>query len=79
MKGHPMHPDTTKLLLQTLENQVRQTKAAYYASVPGVTYEDMAAAARRLLDMRACYERSSGRRVTSKATPKAIATLLRSL
>ena len=74
-----MHPDTTKLLLQTLENQVRQTKAAYYSAVPGVTYDDMAAAARRLLEMRASYERASGRKVTSKVTSKAIATLLRSL
>lgn len=74
-----MHPDTTKLLLTTLENQVRQTKAAYYAAVPGVTYDDMADAARRLLDMRAAYERASGRKVTSKATKKAIATLLRAI
>lgn len=74
-----MHPDTTKLLLQTLENQVRQTKAAYYSAVPGVTYDDMAAAAQRLIEMRACYERASGRKVTSKVTRKAIATLLRSI
>lgn len=74
-----MHADTTKLLLQTLESQVRQTKAAYYRGVPGVTYDDMAAAARRLLEMRACYERASGRKVTSKATNKAVATLLRAI
>ena len=72
-----MHPDTTKLLLQTLENQVRQTKAAYYSAVPGVTYDDMAAAARRLLEMRASYERASGRKVTSKVTSESIVRLIR--
>jgi hypothetical protein len=79
MKGHPMHPDTTKLLLTTLENQVRQTKAAYYRNMPGVTYDDMAGAARRLLEMRVAYERASGRPVKTKVTKKAIATLLRAI
>lgn len=74
-----MHPDTIKLLLTTLENQVRQTKAAYYRNTPGITYDDMAAAARRLLEMRAAYEKASGRRVASKPTKKAIATLLRAI
>lgn len=74
-----MHPDTTKLLLGTLENQVRQTRAAYYQSMPGVTYDDMAASARRLLTMRAAYEKASGRPVKTKVTKKAVANLLRSL
>lgn len=74
-----MHPDTIKLLLTTLESQVRQTKAAYYSAVPGVTYDDMAAAARRLLEMRAVVERATGRKVTSKPTSLAVATLLRSI
>lgn len=74
-----MRPDTTRLLLTTLENQVRQTKAAYYRNTPGVTYDDMAAAARRLIEMRAAYEKASGRKVTSRATKKAIATLLRAI
>ncbi len=45
--------------------------------MPGVSYDDMAAAAKRLLDMRAAYERASGRPVRTKATPAAIASLLR--
>lgn len=74
-----MHPDTTKLILQTLENQVRETKAAYYRSVPGITYDDMAAAARRLLEMRASFEKASGRKVRTKVTKAAIANMLRSI
>lgn len=66
-------------LLDTLERHVKETKAAYYRGVPGVTYEDMAAAARRLIEMRAVVERSTGRKVTSKPTKLAIASLLRSL
>lgn len=71
--------NTDKLILQTLEDQVRETRRAYYANVPGVRYEDMAAAAKRLLTMRAAYERASGRRVTSEPTKEKIAILLRSL
>lgn len=74
-----MHPDTTKAVLTTLENHVRQTRHAYTTGVPGVTYEDMAAAARRLLEMRAAFERASGRKVTSKPTKAQIAALLRAL
>lgn len=68
-----------RLVLSVLERHVKQTKDAYYRGVPGVTYEDMAASARRLLEMRAAYEKASGRRVTSKPTKVAISTLLRSL
>lgn len=74
-----MHYDDSKIILQTLENQVRQTKAAYYSGMNGVTYEDMAAAARRLLRMRISYERASGRKVSTKITKQAVASLLRSM
>lgn len=66
-----------RLLLDTLAKQVRDTKAAYYSNVPGVTYDDMAAAAERLLRMRAMAERMSGRKVTSAPTKKQIAVMLR--
>lgn len=72
-----MHPNTTKLLLEVLENQVRQTKRAYDDGVAGVTYDDMAASARRLLEMRVAYERASGRKVTTKVSKRSIASLLR--
>jgi hypothetical protein len=74
-----MHPDTTKLLHSTLERQAKQTKAAYYAGIPGVTYEDMSAAARRLLEMRVAIEKATGRPVRTKVTKASVATLLRSL
>lgn len=74
-----MHHDRTRLLLDTLAQQVRETRRAYMTGVPGVTYADMAAAAARLIEMRACFERASGRKVTSKPTPVQIATLLRGL
>lgn len=69
---------TTRLVLDTLDRHLRQTKAAYYAGMPGVTYDDMAAAAERLLRMRRAYEQASGRPVTTKVTKAAVSTLLRS-
>jgi hypothetical protein len=68
---------TPREVLDTLTAQVRQTRAAYYAGMPGVTYEDMAASAARLLRMRGIIERMQGRPVTSKPTTGQIAHLLR--
>lgn len=67
-----------KMTLDIFTNGLRETKRMYYKGVPGVTYEDMKAAATRVLEWRGKYEAATGRKVTSKATPKAIATLLRS-
>lgn len=72
-----MSAESIKDLLPILEAHLRQWKAAYYANTPGVTYDDMAAAARRLLEMRAAYERASGRPVKTRVTAKNIAALLR--
>ncbi len=69
--------DTYRPYLDTLERHVKETKAAYYRNTPGVTYDDMAAAARRLLKMRASVERATGRPVTSTPTKAAIAAILR--
>jgi len=69
--------DTTRQILDTLAKHLRETKAAYYANMPGVTYEDMSAAAARLLTMRGICEKASGRKVTSAPTKKQIAILLR--
>jgi hypothetical protein len=44
----------------------------------GVTYEDMHAAATRVLESRRVYERVSGRPVKTSVSKKAVATLLRS-
>lgn len=72
-----MQANPTPTLLTVLEGQLRQWKLAYYAQMPGVTYDDMAAAARRLLEARAAYERATGRPVRTKVTAQAIANLLR--
>lgn len=72
-----MSAESIKLLLPILETHLRQWKAAYYANTPGVTYDDMAAAARRLLEMRVAYERASGRTVKTKVTQATIASLIR--
>lgn len=64
--------------IKTLTDALKATKAAYYKGTPGVTYEDMRDAAARLLTFRGLYERATGRPVRSKATPKAVASLLRS-
>lgn len=67
------------VLLDTLERQLRDTKAAYFTGkVPGVTVADMRAAARRLLTMRRSYELSTGRKVVSDpASTAQVAALLR--
>lgn len=72
-----MQNDTTRQLLDTLAKHVKETKAAYYAGTPGVTYEDMVGAATRLLRMRGIVERADGRKVTSAPTKSQIAILLR--
>jgi len=69
--------ESIKLLLPILESQLREWKSAYYRDMPGVTHADMAGAARRLLEMRAAYERASGRAVKTKITTSAIASLIR--
>jgi hypothetical protein len=68
---------TLALLLPVLEDGLRTMKAAYYRNTPGVTYDDMARAAQRLLETRAAYEAASGRPVKTKVTGAAIAALLR--
>lgn len=69
---------TPKEVLDTLTGQLKQTRAAYYANMPGITYEDMAASAARLLRMRAVVEKMTGRPVKSDPTSKKqIAALLR--
>lgn len=73
----PQPSEQIVTLLPILEQHLAQWKSAYYANMPGVTYEDMAAAARRLLEMRAAYERASGRPVRTRISKKAIAELLR--
>jgi hypothetical protein len=70
-------PEQILATLPILEQHLRQWKAAYYRHTPGVTYDDMATAARRLLEMRAAYERATGRPQRVKVTKKAIADLLR--
>lgn len=64
-------------LLATLLQHVRDTRAAYYRGVPGVTYETMADAAYRYLRMRAIVEGKTGR--AAVPTKGAIAHLLRAL
>ncbi len=72
-------PDSSNTLaiLETLTRHAKQMKAAYYAGTPGVTYDDMARAAERLLTMRGIYEGQKGRKITSKPTTAQVATLLR--
>lgn len=77
MKGLAMSPETLKTLVRVLDKQLQQTKHAYHTGMPGVTYEDMTAAATRLLQTRAMYERESGRPVRSKVNKQAIANLIR--
>ena len=61
----------------TLLRHLRDIRSAQYLSVPAVTYDDMAAAARRELEVRWLLERATGRTVTTKVTKAAVATLLR--
>ena len=69
---------TLQTMHETLLQHLRETRAAYYAGMPGVTHEDMASAARRVLEVRRMLERATGRPATTKVTKEAIATLLRS-
>lgn len=68
---------TIRALIQTDEFILKHTKRGYYAEPQTATYEDMRAAAQRLLEARAYYERQSGRKVTTKVTPAAISALIR--
>jgi hypothetical protein len=69
----------SRVVLDVLERHVKETKDAYYRGVRGVTYEDMAGAASRLLTMRAAFERAAGRRVASAPTQAQVSRLLRSI
>lgn len=71
-----MQTHATTLLMQTLRRHVIETRAAYYRG--HVQYEDMAAAARRYLEMQATLERQGGRKARP-VTSGAIAHLLRAL
>jgi hypothetical protein len=73
-----MHSDSTTVILHTLKQQVIETRAAYYRGVTGITYEDMAAAARRYLTILASVDRAAGRKA-KKVTSGSIAHLLRAL
>jgi hypothetical protein len=77
MQANGTTASPTLTILDTLTRHLKQTKQAYYANLPGVTYDDMAKAAERVLTFRALYERESGRKVTSQPTKKQIAALLR--
>lgn len=72
-----MSAESIKTLLPIMEQQLRDWKLAYHRGMPGVTYDDMATAARRLLEYRAAYEKASGRRVKTRVSGAAIASLLR--
>lgn len=61
-----------------LLTHLRQIRAAYYDGMSGVEYADLAKAARRVLEVRVQIEQASGRRVTTRVSREAIATLLRS-
>lgn len=74
-----MTTEMMKATLAILEGQVRQMRAAYAKNVPGIEYEDMAAAAKRVLEMRRAVEQATGRPVRTQVTKRAIATMLRSI
>lgn len=74
----PMHDDSTPSVLHVLRQHVIDTRAAYYRGVPGITYEDMAAAARRYLTMMALANQAAGR-PTQPVTTGSVARLLRGL
>ena len=67
---------TLQTMHDTLLRHLRETRAACYAGMPGVTHDDMAAA-RRVLEMRRMLERTTGRAVMTTVSKEAIATLLR--
>lgn len=65
-------------IVETLEKQLQETKRAYHRALPGVTYEDMQSAARRLLLMRSMLESSLGKKpISDPKDQKQIARLLR--
>jgi hypothetical protein len=66
-----------KLALAALERHLADVKKAYHQGQRGYTYDDMAAAAERVLRMRIAIEKASGRAVKTKLTRRAIADLLR--
>jgi hypothetical protein len=74
-----MTTESMKATIGILEGQVRQMRAAYAKNTPGITYDDMAGAARRLLEMRIAIEKATGRPVRTTVSKKAVANLLRSL
>lgn len=70
---------TMNPVLGVLLDQVRQTRAAYMTGVAGVTVEDMQAAARRYLEMRASFEAAKTGKRAKRITKGAVAGLLRGL
>ena len=70
---------TQQAVLHTLLDQVRQTRKAYNTGVVGVTYEDMAAAAKRYLTMQEAYVAAKQDRRPKRITQARVAALLRSL
>lgn len=64
-----------EMTVSVLRQQMVDIRAAYYRSMPGVTYDDMACAARRYLRMRAILHGKSGRQATP--TKRDVARLLR--
>lgn len=65
-------------LVRIGQSQLETIKRAYHTGEPGWTYDDMKAAAKRLLAMRRMYERATERPVTSNPDSTAqIAALLR--
>lgn len=68
----------TRTIDDVMMSHLRQTKAAYNAGTRGVTYEDMKAAATRVLEMRRSIEQSTGRQTKTSVSRSAIAALMRS-
>lgn len=74
-----MTATTQQALLGTLLQHVRDTRAAYYQGINGVTYEDMQAAANRYLRMQEAYAAAKEGRKPKNITKARIAYLLRGL
>lgn len=60
-----------------LSNQLRDVRKAYMTGVRGFTYDDMKAAAIRVLEARNLYERMTGRKPVSSPSASQIAAILR--
>lgn len=73
-----MQNESTSLILHTLRQQVIDTRAAYHQGMKGVTYDDMAAAARRYLTMLGVVDRAAGRKPRA-VTSASVAYILRAL